>query len=600
MLRGFCSRCGPHSGPRRARDRLPLPITRYLVRRRLIGVVVSLGLFGSYLLYNGRGDRPGNVASDPTPHSGGVLTASIRTPPSTFNPLLSREPAVETVARLTQGGLVRVNRATFDLEPWLAERWESAADGRVHTLHLRAGVAWSDGRPFTSADVVFTLNAVSDPATRSVFRDALLVSGQPIAVSAPDAATIVLTLPSASGPGLHVLDGLPILPAHAFDGTRTAGGLAAAWSADVAPSDVVGSGPYVLRESASGRLVFDRNPRYWRRLPNEPPLPYLDRLVLEVVSDPDQALSRLHSGAIDVMDAPLRPQDYVAVRRMEEEGKVVRVEQGVSLEADALWFCLKADARSRDRRFGFVSRPEFRQAISHAIDREAFAQDAFFGDAVPVWGPITPGNRAWFSPNLRRYPFSRTRAAELLRGIGLVDRTGNGVVEDPAGVEARFVVLTEQGSDGAATRALREQAATVGIALEMRAVEQPVLFERLRTCQFDAVYARVSVPELDPARNPSFWLSSGSAHPWNPSQRTPATEWEAQIDRLMLDLGRDVDPVRRRALFNDVQRIFAENLPMLFFAAPRVYAAHSARVAGVVPSVLHPPILWSADTLFVR
>ena len=81
---------------------------------------------------------------------------------------------------------------------------------------------------------------------------------------------------------------------------------------------------------------------------------------------------------------------------------------------------------------------------------------------------------------------------------------------------------------------------------------------------------------------------------------TPATEWERQIDALMLEQARTVDPARRREIFNDVQRIFAENLPVLYFAAPRLYVAHSTRLTGVVPSVQRPPVLWSADTLAVK
>ena len=75
-------------------------------------------------------------------------------------------------------------------------------------------------------------------------------------------------------------------------------------------------------------------------------------------------------------------------------------------------------------------RSAFRQAISLAVDREAFAETVFLGAAVPIWGPITAGNRVWFWPDVPRYPYDATRARELLRGIGLEDRNGNGTVEE--------------------------------------------------------------------------------------------------------------------------------------------------------------------------
>jgi peptide/nickel transport system substrate-binding protein len=96
-----------------------------------------------------------------------------------------------------------------------------------------------------------------------------------------------------------------------------------------------------------------------------------------------------------------------------------------------------------------------------------------------------------------------------------------------------------------------------------------------------------------------FWLSSGQSHFWNLAQKAPATEWERQIDMLMTQQASTIDLARRHEIFNSVQKIFAENLPVLYFAAPRLFYAHSTRVVGVVPSVLRPPVLWNADSLGV-
>jgi peptide/nickel transport system substrate-binding protein len=83
------------------------------------------------------------------------------------------------------------------------------------------------------------------------------------------------------------------------------------------------------------------------------------------------------------------------------------------------------------------------------------------------------------------------------------------------------------------------------------------------------------------------------------SQRSPSTEWERRIDTIMLEQAASADQERRRMLFRDVQRIMAENVPVLYFAAPRMYYAHSSRLTGVRPSVLRPPALWNADSLSV-
>ena len=149
------------------------------------------------------------------------------------------------------------------------------------------------------------------------------------------------------------------------------------------------------------------------------------------------------------------------------------------------------------------------------------------------------------------------------------------------------------------TAFLRESAARVGIALDIAPLENSALIERLLACNYDAIYYRPLATDLDPAGNPDFWLSSGGAHLWNMNQRAPMTDWERRIDTLMLEQAATTDPDRRIELFRDVQRIFAENLPVLYFAAPRLYYAHSARVAGIEPSVLRPPALWTADMISV-
>jgi peptide/nickel transport system substrate-binding protein len=533
---------------------------------------------------------------------GGQVVVSLRAEPRTFNRFLSSDQTTEVLSMLMQGRLVRINRSTFELEPWLAERWESSDDGRTHTLHLRQGVVWSDGVPFTSADVLFSLRAAYDPSVKSPVASSITIKGQPITGAAPDDSTVVLTYPSPSGPGLRLLDMLPILPKHKLESALSSGKFAQSWATTTAPGEIVGTGPFVLREYQPGqRLVLDRNEKYWRKAENGDALPYIDRLVLELVPDQNAELLRLQSGATDLTHSELRSDDYIPVRRAEAEGKLTMVELGVAPDADAFWFCLKPEKKARDPRFAFVSKREFRQAISHAVDREAFAQTVFLGEAVPIWGPITPGNRPWFSPNVPRYPFDVARARQLLTSIGLEDRNGNGVVEDKAGTEARFTVITQQGIGyyERGTTVLREQAAAVGIALDVVPLEFSAMVTRLLACDYDAIYMRPLTTDLDPAGNLDYWLSSGAAHLWNMHQEKPATDWEQRIDTLMDEQSTTLGLERRREIFNEVQKVLAENVPVLYFASPRLYYAHSRRVRGVVPSILRPPVLWNADSFSI-
>jgi peptide/nickel transport system substrate-binding protein len=501
-----------------------------------------------------------------------------------------------------QSRLVRLNKATWELEPALADKWESSPDGLVHTLHLRPGVAWSDGTPFTSADVVFTLTAAMDPKSGSVLTSVLTAGGKPIAVNAPTPDTVTLIFAGPSGPGLRMLDQVAILPKHKLEAAYASGAFAKSWSAATPPAELAGLGPFLLKEYTPGqRLVFERNPRYWRTAPNGDALPYLDRLVLEIVPDQNAELLRLQSGATDMTQDALRPDDYVPVKRLEQQGTLKMEEIGISTDADGLWFCLKPEARRKDPRWAFVQQPVFRQALSHAVDREAFAQSVFLGEAVPIWGPVTPGNREWFSPNVPRYPYDEAKAKALLKSIGLEDRNGNGVVEDARGTEARFTLISQKGLTyyERGTAVIRDAAAKVGIAFDLAPLEVGAVVQRLQACDYDAVYMRVLLTDLDPAGNNDFWVSYGEGHPWNIASKTPATDWEARIDQLMAQQAATLDLEQRRTLFAEVQKVMAEGSPVLYFAAPRLYSAHSTRVRGAVTSVMRPHLLWNVDMLAV-
>jgi peptide/nickel transport system substrate-binding protein len=569
---------------------------------RFAGVIVSLVVVAALWLLWRSTARPANPTERATPVRGGQLTAGIRSDPKSFNSLVAADEPSVIVSSLLQARLVRINRATFELEPWLAEMWETTPDGRKYTLHLRPGVTWSDGVPLTSADVLFTFRAVRDKSVESALADSLVVAGQPIEASAPDDRTVVLTFAVPSGPGLRLLDALPILPKHKLETALANGTFRTAWQTTTAPSEIVGAGPFVLKSYQTGqRVVLSRNERYWRKSADGTNLPFIDQLILEIVPEQTAGMLRLESGNLDMLQSELRPDDVASARKAAEIGNLKVIELGVGTDPDAFWFCLKPEAKKNDRRFAFVQRREFRQALSNAVDREEFARVVFFDAAVPIWGPVTPGNKTWFTPNLTRYGPDLDRARALLRDIGLEDRDGNGVVEAADGTEARFTVLTQKGISASerGTQLLKERAAIIGIALNIAPLEAGAMIQRMLASDYDAIYMRLLMSDLDPAGNMDMWLSSGGAHVWNLTQATPATEWEKRIDDIMKVQAATVDRGRRQELFNEVQEIFAENLPVLYFAAPRLYYAHSTRVTGVVPSVLRPPVLWNADSLGV-
>jgi peptide/nickel transport system substrate-binding protein len=331
-------------------------------------------------------------------------------------------------------------------------------------------------------------------------------------------------------------------------------------------------------------------------------LPYLDRVTVELIPDYDAELVRLQAGQTDFMQQALRASDITTVRPLELQGKLRVEELGVGLDADAFVFNLRADRWAKDPRGAWFNRTEFRQALSHAVDREAFSNAVFLGTAVPVHGPITPGNKDWFWASVPRYEFSRDKARALLQSIGLTNRDEDEWLEDKGGNEARFTVMVFRGNAVLERSAavIREDLRQVGVALDVVPLEPNSIQQRIFAGDFEAAFVNFIATDTDPANSKDFWLSTGGAHLWNMGQAAPTTEWERQIDDLMSRQSAVADLDERKRLFNEVQRIFADNLPIVYFAAPRVYIATSARMINLRPSVLRPPLLWSADTLAVR
>jgi peptide/nickel transport system substrate-binding protein len=511
------------------------------------------------------------------------------------------QPADEVIARLTQATLVRVDRKTGKIEPRLARSWTGSPDGLTWTFALEPAVTFADGTPFTSADVVFSFQALYDPKAKTGLANSLRIAGKPMTVRALDAHTVVIVFPAPYAPGISLLDSLPILPAHKLKAALEAGTFRDAWSVSTSLADITGLGPFVIREFKPGEhLIFVRNPRFWVRDASGHQLPYLDEIELQFTPDQNAEVLRLEAGEADLMTDRVRIEDLAALRDLEKKGRVTLHDAGVSISPDALWFNLDPASKSaRDR--PWLQREELRHAIDLAVNRTELVNTVFLGQAVEVAGPTTPGHGEWFLPELPRPAFDPARAVKLLAGIGLVDRNGDGLVDDEHGRTASFALLTSKGNSvrERSVQLIHDDLLKIGLKVDQSAIEGRSVGERWGNSDYDAIYFSVESDAFDPGRNLEFWTSSGSFHLWHPEQLSPATSWEGQLDMLMAKQTSTMDASQRRKLFGDAQRLFAEHAPALYFAAPRVIVASSARLEGVSASVLIPPVFWNAEVLHV-
>ena len=165
------------------------------------------------------------------------------------------------------------------------------------------------------------------------------------------------------------------------------------------------------------------------------------------------------------------------------------------------------------------------------------------------------------------------------------------MLDDASGKPVRFSIITQAGNirERVATM-FQEQLRQTGITLDVVGLDPSSIFGRWRKGDYESIYFGVQASAYDPAMNLDFWLSGGSAHVWNSG---PPTPWERAIDDLMQRQAAAVTLAERQRLFADVQKIFGEHLPAIYFVAPKVSVAMSRRVGGADPVLLKPEILWN-------
>jgi len=571
-------------------------VKSWRARKRPITYVAALLIANSAIACT---NSATNQSASPT--SGGSLVATLRAEPRSFNRFAVSQAAVGVITLLTHATLVRVNRVTGALEPRLAREWASSPDGLTWTFKLRDNVTFSDAVPFTAADVVFTFEALYDPRAASAMASGFQIDGKPLTARAIDDHTVAIAFPAPYGPGISILDSLPIFPKHTLANALADGTFQKAWGVETPPAEITGLGPFVLTQYVPGqRVTFSRNPHFWLKDDRGQPLPHLDQIELQIVPEQNAEVLRLESGAIDLSYEDARPEDIGALKKLESAGDLHVVEAGIGIDPSGLWFNLSPSAPAAKSK-PWLQKEQLRHAISLAVDRQAVVDTVYLGAAVPVFGPITPGHGPWYVATLAHEGHDLARARQLLAEIGLKDRNGDGMLEDAANHEARFALVTQKGHTIREKTAalLQSQLKQVGLGVDVVALEFTAVVASINKADYEAAYFGVSADSFDPARNADFWFSSGSFHFWNPGQPKPASEWEAKIDDLMRQQTASRDPETRRQLFAQVQQTMAEHLPIVYFAAPKVTVAMNARVHGATPSVLRPPILWNAEALSV-
>lgn len=497
--------------------------------------------------------------------------------PKTFNPVLVDDEASENIRYLTGGVLIRVNRQTQALEPGLAESWKVSSDGRQITFQLRKGIFFSDGSRFSSEDVAYTMRLLMDPQTHSATGDAFRSGSGAVVVKTPSPYVAVVTFPAPVAGMERLFDQVAILSAKSPKKEQSV------------------LGPYYVSEYKAGSYVLlRRNPNYWRHDAQGRQLPYIDTVRLDIQRNRDIEMMRFRRGELQLVNRV----DAQQFDELKKENPAAARNAGTGLDGEELWFNQAASSTLPDFKKKWFQSTDFRRAVSLAINREDLARVVFAGYATPAFGPVSPSNQFWFNAKLPAPKHDPKAALALLAGAGF--QLQNGTLKDSMGNRVEFTLITNSGNAAREKMAtmIQQDLSDIGISVKVVTLDFPSLIERItRTFDYDACLLGLVNTDLDPNSQMTVWLSSGENHQWNPSQKTPATAWEAEIDQLMREETSLSNEKLRKAKFDRVQEIVAEQQPFIYLVNKNALSVVSAQVIGASPVALNPQTFWNIDTL---
>ena len=510
--------------------------------------------------------------------SGNELRFCLRTEPKSLNPVLAENDSDETIRYLTGGVLVRVNRSTQELEPELATSWKVSDAGKTITFKLREGVRFSDGTPFSAEDVAFTMQQLMDPALHSPTGDAFR-SGDGKVETHVDKNRVSITFPAP-------LAGLDRL----FDQV-------AIMSAKSPQKELAVLGSYYVAENKAGAyLLLKKNPNYWKKDSSGHTLPYIESIRLDIESNRDIEMLRLSRGEISFINT----LDAEYFDKIAAQNASLAHDAGPSLDSEQMWFNQVASSPLPAYEKAWFTSTNFRRAVSESINRADMARIVFRGHAQPAVGAISPANKFWFNAKLQPHPFDQKSALQRLNQDGF--KLQNDVLRDRDGHAVEFSIVTNAGNKARERMAtmIQQDLQGVGIKVNVVTLDFPSLIERItRTYNYEACLLGLTNVDLDPNGMMNVWLSSSENHQWNPSEKAPATTWEAEIDKLMREQASSSDAKKRKEDFDKLQQIAWEQEPFIYLVNKNALSAVASSVHNAQPVVLRPQVYWNIDQLWL-
>lgn len=529
---------------------------------------------------------------------GELVSSTIGEGPKTFNPFNFKDNISALMSGVMYDGLLSSDPMTGQPTPKLAKSFSISSDGTTYTIKLRHGIKWSDGKPITADDVVFTWNDIifaglGDTSTR----DSIVIDNKLPTVRKIDNYTVEFITPKPFAPFVRMLS-TPIAPKHIFMPAVKKGNtyFDSFLSTNTKPKDFVVSGAFKLKEYVPAqRVVFERNPNYYEINTKQQKLPYLDKLVYLIVGDLNNEVLKFEAKELDVIS--LQGSKVARYKSLEPHSDFKLYNLGP--DTGTMYLSMNLNNRKDNKGKYYVNTDKqtwfqdlnFRTAVDYAIDRKNMVLNIANGIGAPLFTPESL-NSIYLNKNLKPYDKNLDKSKELLKKSGFyLDKKGK--LFDKHGHRVEFDLYTNAGNTEreAIGVMVKQDLEDLGMKVNFKPIEFNSLVNKLvSTYDWDMVIMGLTGSPLEPNGGKNVWLSDGRLHMFN--QRNPQEgkakilPWEKELDYLYTQGALATKFEDRKKYYDKYQEIVYKEKPMIYIYSPIRIVALRNKFKNIYPSSL--------------
>ena len=527
---------------------------------------------------------------------GTFVSSTIGEGPKTFNPFNTKDNISAQMSEIMYDGLVTTDVVTGKTIPKLAKSF--SVNGKEYIVNLRHGLKWSDGKPITADDVVFTWqNIIFDGFGNTSTRDSVVIDGKIPTVEKIDDYTVKFVTPEPFAPFLRMLSS-PIAPKHIFQPAVNRGReyFDGFLSTNTNPKEFVTSGAFRLKEYVPAqRVVFERNPNYYEINKDGKKLPYLDKLVYLIVGDINNQVLKFEGGELD--EISLQGANVARFKEMEKHSDFTVFNIGP--DTGTMYLSMNMNNRKNEKGKYYVDQKKqvwfqdknFRQAVDYAIDRKNMVFNIANGLGYPLFTPETL-NSIFLNKKLKPYDKNIEKSKELLKKSGFTwDKAGHLI--DKFGNHVEFDLYTNAGNTEreAIGVMVKQDLEDLGMKVNFKPIEFNSLVNKLMaSLDWDMVIMGFTGSPLEPNGGKNVWLSDGTLHIFNQrlerDANSPRYAFEKRIDYLYTQGALATKFEDRKKYYDEDQAIVYDEKPLIYIYSPIRIVALRNKFKNIYPTSL--------------